>query len=70
MPRHRLRIPDPNITSTEERPMVWSDEDPRDALQPGDVVTAVGVFYVVADAEMERDGNGGLRTASYVVERA
>ena len=49
--------------------MVWSDDDPRDALQRGDVVTAVGVFYVVESAEMERDGNGGLRTAAYVVER-
>jgi hypothetical protein len=41
----------------------------RDALQPGDVVTADGVSYVVADSEMERDANGGLRTASYLVER-
>jgi hypothetical protein len=69
MPRHRLRIPDPNVTTAEERPMVWSDEDTRDALQPGDVVTADGVSYVVADSEMERDANGGLRTASYLVER-
>jgi hypothetical protein len=69
MPRHRLRIPDPHVMSVEERPMVWSDEDPRDGLQPGDVVTADGVSYVVADSEMERDANGGLRTSSYLVER-
>jgi hypothetical protein len=52
----------------EERPMVWSDDDPRQALQVGDVVSADGVRYVVTNFEMRAE-NGGLRTASYVVER-
>ena len=48
--------------------MVWSDDDPRPALQVGDVVSAEGVRYVVTNFEMHAE-NGGLRTASYVVER-
>jgi hypothetical protein len=39
--------PDPNVMHPEERPMIWSDDDPRDALQTGDVVTADGVPYIV-----------------------
>jgi hypothetical protein len=70
MPQHRLRIPDPSVVNAEERPMVWSDEDPREALQPGDVVTADDVSYVIADSEIPRDRNGGLRAAFYTVERA
>jgi hypothetical protein len=68
MPRHRLRIPDRNATTAEERPMVWSDDDPRDALQVGDVVSADGDRYVVTAFEMRAE-NGGLRPASYLVER-
>jgi hypothetical protein len=65
MPRHRLRIPHTKDANAVERPMVWSDDDPREALQVGDVIAADGVRYVVSTFEMERDGNGGLRTASY-----
>jgi hypothetical protein len=68
MPQHRLRIPDRNVRHAEERPMVWSDEDPREALQPGDVVTADGIPYIVAVSEMQQDRDGGLRAASYLVE--
>jgi hypothetical protein len=48
--------------------MVWSDDDPSQALQIGDTVSADGVRYVVINFEMRAE-NGGLRTASYVVER-
>ncbi len=48
--------------------MVWSDDDPRDALQVGDVVSADGDRYVVTAFEMRAE-NGGLRPASYLVER-
>ena len=68
MPRHRLRIPQANATTAEERPMVWSDDDPRQALQVGDVVSAGGIRYVVTAFEV-RAVNGGLRTASYLVAR-
>jgi hypothetical protein len=68
MSRHRLRILQANATTVEERPMVWSDDDPRQALQIGDVVSADGVRYVVTAFEV-RAVNGGLRTASYLVER-
>jgi|KBSMisStandDraft_5_1062788.scaffolds.fasta_scaffold1404514_2 hypothetical protein len=67
MPRHRLRIPQANATTAEERPMVWSDDDPRQALQVGDVVSAGGIRYVVTALEMRAE-NGGLRVASYSVE--
>ena len=46
-----------------------ADEDPREALQVGEEVAADGVQYMVAAFEMERDPNGGLRPASYLVER-
>lgn len=49
--------------------MVWSDDDRRETLQVGDVVTTDGVRYVVTTFEM-RAQNGGLRPVSYVVERA
>ena len=68
MTRHRLRIPR-GYAVTAERPIVWSDDDPREALQVGDVIAADGVRYVVAALEMERDHDGGLRPASYLVER-
>jgi hypothetical protein len=48
--------------------MVWSDEDPRETLQPGDVVTVDGIPYIVAVSEMQQDRDGGLRAASYLVE--
>jgi hypothetical protein len=70
VPQHRLRVPDPSVLNPEERPTVWSDEDPRAALQDGDAVTADGVGYVVTGVEMQRDREGRLRPASYVVERA
>jgi hypothetical protein len=70
MPRHRLRIPDLSVVSAVERPTIWSDDDPRDALQAGDFVTANGVRYLVADVEIQRDRDGGLRTGSYLVEGA
>jgi len=47
--------------------MVWSDDDPRQALQIGDVVSAGGVRYVVTALETRAE-NGGLRVTSYSVE--
>ena len=49
--------------------MVWSDDDPRETLQAGDVVSADGVRYLVTACEMRAE-NGGLRPDSYMVERA
>jgi len=69
MPRHRLRIPHGTAVNAEERPMVWSDDDPRETLQAGDVVSADGVRYLVTACEMRAE-NGGLRPDSYMVERA
>jgi hypothetical protein len=68
MPRRRLRIPDANAANPEQRPRVWSDEDRREALQIGDIVTADGVRYVVTALETRAE-NGGLRVASYLVEQ-
>jgi hypothetical protein len=70
MPRHRLRILYLTAANAEEQLMVWSDDDPRAALQIGDVVVADGVSYVVTAVEMERDHERRLRPASYLVERA
>ena len=69
MPRHRLRIPQANATTAEERPMVWSDDDPRPALQVGNVVPGDGVRYVLTALEMRAE-NSGLGIASYLLERA
>ena len=49
--------------------MVWSDDDPRPALQVGDDVSAGGVRYVVTALEMRAE-NSGLRVTSYSVERS
>ena len=71
MPRHRLRLPHPTATNSEERPTVWSDEDPRLGLQIGDIIIIAtdDVRYIVTSSEMQRDADGTLRPAVYSVER-